>query len=508
MAIRYVPNATSKDDLSNAAEALAAAGRALDPYHQVQYTPSAQEAAPAPVYNRPQAAQSGAANLPPQYQPNPIPVTVNPSDTQGGLTDDQLMQRNLPPLRGMNSRAAFIPPSSRPRDAREEAQTQLATIEGGYSPWYGGTGIVNHRSGAPGYDQLTAFESPFEVSTPLGTGGRLTVVARSSFLDSGLADGTNTNMLGTLSTTATKLPPQQNASGVGGEVQLALPNFAASVGYSPYGFLVSNVIGRLNYRPAAGPITISFNRDSVKDTQLSYSGLRDPGSAGPTFSGNIWGGLIANAGNLRFAKGDENSGYYISAGGQYISGVHVPSNNRFEGDAGAYWRVLNAPAMGNLSLGVNFFGMHYAKNLRYFSYGQGGYFSPEAYFLASVPITWNGHSGQNLHYTVTGSMGGQAFQEDSSPFFPLDTALEAGANNPFYPARSSVGGNYDVHGEAAYRLTDHWYLGGFLALNNSRDYNSTIAGFYVRFMMRPQYPTESGPTGLFPYEGLRPMMVP
>jgi cellulose synthase operon protein C len=518
--IRYVPNAPSTDRFAGAAEALASAGRPLGTYRPVQYTPSPQEATPPPAYTRPQslpteatpqsaqssARQGGSTNLPPQYRPNPIPLTVNPPETQAGLTDDQMLQRNLPPLRGAYTRAFSTP--TRPRDPREEAQTQLATIEGGYSPWYGGTGIVNHRSGAAGYDRLTALEEPFEVSSPLGSGGRLTIIARPSFLDSGLADGTNTAMLGTLSTTAATLPPQQNASGVGGEVQLALPNFAASVGYSPYGFLVSNVIGRLSWRPAAGPVSVAFNRDSVKDTQLSYSGLRDPGSAGPTFSGNIWGGLISNGGNIRYAKGDENSGYYITVGGQYISGFHVPTNNRFEGDTGAYWRVLNAPAMGNLSLGVNFFGMHYAKNLRYFTYGQGGYFSPEAYFLASVPISWNGHSGQNLHYSLTGSMGGQAFQEDSSPFFPLDTALEAGVNNAAYPARSSVGGNYDIHGEAAYRLTDHWFLGGFLSVNNSRDYNSQTAGFFVRFLLRSQYPTESGPTGLFPYDGLRPLMVP
>ena len=45
-------------------------------------------------------------------------------------------------------------------------------------------------------------------------------------------------------------------------------------------------------------------------------------------------------------------------------------------------------------------------------------------------------------------------------------------------------------------------------MNNTRDYNSQTVGFFVRFLGRPQYPTELGPTGLFPYQGNRPLMVP
>jgi hypothetical protein len=36
-----------------------------------------------------------------------------------------------------------------------------------------------------------------------------------------------------------------------------------------------------------------------------------------------------------------------------------------------------------------------------------------------------------------------------------------------------------------------------------------MGGFYVRYMFRPQYPTEEGPpTGIFPVTGFRPVTVP
>ena len=115
-------------------------------------------------------------------------------------------------------------------------------------------------------------------------------------------------------------PPQQNAAGVGGEVQLAFPHLALAVGYTPYGFLVSNFTARGQWRPGNGPFTFSFVRDSVKDTQLSYGGLRDPGSASLSFPGTIWGGVMANQGNVQYCARRCQSGFYLGVGGQYLTG--------------------------------------------------------------------------------------------------------------------------------------------------------------------------------------------
>ena len=69
-------------------------------------------------------------------------------------------------------------------------------------------------------------------------------------------------------------------------------------------------------------------------------------------------------------------------------------------------------------------------------------------------------------------------------------------------------GNYDFKGELAYHLSDHWFAGGFLSLNNTRDYNSQVAGFFIRFTSRPQVEYDNGPTGLYSWDGLRPYLAP
>jgi tetratricopeptide (TPR) repeat protein len=474
--------------------------------------------AAAPAYSEP------AAEPVPQYAPAATGPTYygGQTATSGpdqppppGVTDQQLKNRNLPPLRGVDDRSQKQADQAQ-ISTREEDERALAMIEGGYSGWTGGTAYLSHRSGDSGFTKLNAYESPFEASAPIGTAARVTLVVRPALLDSGTPNPNNLSgpggtplLLGSfLPGNSPAFLPQQNAAGVGGDVEFTTSTFGISGGYTPFGFLVSNFTGALRYRPGGGGFTISALRDSVKDTQLSYSGLRDPHSARPGFNGNIWGGVIATGGSLQYSKGTELSGFHVNLGGQVLTGVHVQDNQRIDGDAGAYFRVLSDPVNGDMTIGANLFGMHYQHNLRFFTYGQGGYFSPESFVLLSAPITYQGHRGLNFHYTVLASVGVQAFQEDSSPFYPLDPTLQAAAQSATYPSQSVVGANYDVQARAAYRVADHWYIGGFAQLSNSRDYNQQQAGFFIRFLFRPQYPSDDGATGLFPTTGLRPLLVP
>jgi hypothetical protein len=501
----------------------------MKPAHRKTATHKPNQPAPTPTLETAPAAQPDQQQV--QFVPaqpaEPAPPASTapvPDSTGAGLTDEELQQRNLPPLRGPWVR---IQRGARPLDPREEAEMQLRSIESGYSPWLAGSGIVNYRSGALGYDHLSALEAPFEVSMPLGYNARLTIVAKPVFLDSGQADGTSNitvqeflagkssllpipQPIGTLTDTANNPPAQQNAFGIGGEVQLAFPHLAFAGGYTPAGFLVATFTGRAQWKPGDGPFTFNFVRDSVKDTQLSYSGLRDPAGTSLGNQGQIWGGVIANQGNAQFTHGDAESGFYLGVGGQYLTGYHVQTNIRIDGSGGAYWRLKTVPEFGNLSIGANFFGMHYAHNENAFTLGMGGYFSPQAYFLANVPISWAGHYQTRWHYNVVGSLGVQGFQENLTPLFPLaaQSAFEIGLNNPMLPAKTSVGPNYDLHGQMSYQIGPHWFAGGYFAANNSRDYNSVSAGFSIHYMFRAQPSTAAGPTGLFPIDGVRLFRVP
>jgi cellulose synthase operon protein C len=420
----------------------------------------------------------------------------------------------LPPL------TAPIIATKAPLTAREQIQQQLAVIEGASSPWSGGTSGVDYRSGQPGFDQLAIFSAQGETSAMIAPGIRTTLIVKPVLLDAGMATGTSSFRQGTLAATTT--PDFQTAAGTGGEFQLQTSNFGARAGVTPRGFLVQNYIGGLYIHPAAAHFSVEFSRDPIMDTQLSFAGLRDQGTAttitvGNPFvrdtsgagTGNPWGGVISNSAEIKLNYGDGTSGWYVQGGGQYLTGLHVPNNERLDGDGGAYWAAWQSPEYGKLVAGMNFFAMHYERNLRYFTYGQAGYFSPGAYMLAAAPLTFLGHYGPRWHYRATGSLGLQAFQEDAAPFFPLDASLQAAQGNLTYPQRTSVGTNYDLEAEAAYAVSEHWFVGAYAAFNNTRDYASDKVGFFIRFLPRPQpIDGEIGPTGLFPIQGMRPLQTP
>ena len=443
-------------------------------------------------------------------------------------SDYQLQMQQVPPLRG------YYDPridATAPLSARQQTELDLASIEGSYSPWVGGSVIGRYRSGTPGIDRLAALTAPFEYSLTLNNSVRFTFVGTPVFLNSGQLDtqgGTLTPyvpLLGSFYGSATNNPAQQFASGVGGEVQVATNTFAAAVGVTPYQFLVTNVIGRGRWRPNNGHFTFFGGRDAVQETQLSYAGLRDPASVSTIYPGNVWGGVVQSSGGVRIDSGNEKAGIYGVMEGGYLTGYHVLDNTKVDGTFGAYFRVKDWAEYGSLNIGGLFYGMHFQHNERAETYGLGGYFSPNAYFLAGVPVSFRGHYQQNLHYVINASVGVQSFQETSATYFPLDPALQASAitacvnytgstvavinrNCGFQQNNANTGLNFSADTEVSYHVTDHWFVGGFLSGNNTNNYNTVQGGFFVRYMLRPQYETPQGPTGLFPVEGLRPLRVP
>jgi hypothetical protein len=410
---------------------------------------------------------------------------------------------------------------------RQEAESGLESLEGSYSAWWGGTAIGRVRSGTAGLDRLSDFEAPVEASAVLGQSARLTAIALPVFLNSGTLNTAaftagNLPYLGTMPANSANPPAQQLSYGIGGEVQITTKNIGLAAGYTPYNFPVQNITGHLSLRFFAGHVTIFGDRDPVKDTQLSYAGLHDPATITPFYLGNPWGGVVSSTGGARVDVGSGGSGFYLSGDGGILHGYHVLDNSKFEGSMGAYLRAKNWPTVGSLTLGASLFAMHYHYDEVGMSYGQGGYFSPNSYFLASVPVSFNGAYKSKLNYLVSGALGMHTFDQDWEYFYPLDAGLQANLQATLgcsvaqlaahtcaeYPVSGNTGFNYNLNSEVSYRFGEHWYLGGFVSANNTNNYNTVTSGFFFRYAVSRQHASEGYPTGLFPVDGFRPLRVP
>ena len=288
----------------------------------------------------------------------------------------------------------------------------------------------------------------------------------------------------------------QSDTGVGVGVAYDIGGFHADVGSTPLGFRESNIVGGVGYKGQVGDAffwSASASRRGVSDSVLSFAGVKDP------FTGLTWGGVTSTGAKLAGTVDNGLFGAYGSLGWHRLQGKHVADNDQQEFGAGVYVHALDTDYQ-SLTAGLNVSAMRYDKNLRGFTYGQGGYFSPQNYAELSFPVHWNGRTvGQKVAWQVDASLGVQHFKEDDSPYFPLDPELQQAAYDaaslaallglsteyaaPVYAGQSKTGLSYNMAATAEWRITPQVYLGGRMELNNARDYQQFDANVYLRFLL-------------------------
>ncbi|MGC2403815.1 MAG: cellulose synthase subunit BcsC-related outer membrane protein, partial [Acidobacteriaceae bacterium] len=432
----------------------------------------------------------GAAEpVPAEFQPAAAPVVAYASFSPSAAPGAE----PIPASALSSSSATAVPAHPVMLAPGQQAQAELDSLESRYSAWLGGGTQVGSRSGQAGFDLLTRMESVFESSAVLGDSARLTIRALPVLLSAGAPDGTSNYNFGTSG--AALIGQSHFQSGVGGEIQLATRAVDGNLGFSPTTFYVSHLLGSINLHPQSFPVHFRVYRDPVKETMLSYAGETDP------LSGQVWGGVVATGAEGGLSLGSARQGFYLDGGASSLTGTNVNRNSRVYGSTGAYWTMYSNP-YGTLKMGVNLTGLHYAQNQRYFTWGQGGYFSPDSYVLLNSPFTWESRPMNHVTYRIDGSLGVQSFYEDPA----LPGSVIATDTTP--TAQSSIGANYNLAANVAYRLDEHWYIGGFVGINNAHDYQDRVGGIAVKYMQRPQVEVEGGATGLFDEHVIRPLIVP
>ena len=167
--------------------------------------------------------------------------------------------------------------------------------------------------------------------------------------------------------------------------------------------------------------------------------------------------MIANQGNVQFANGDARVGNLHGRRRPVSYRLQRRDQYPFDGSGGAYWRLKTVPEYGNLSIGANFFAMHYSHNEDAFTYGMGGYFSPRRTFWPTSPSPGPA-TITRWHYNIMGSPGRAGLPGNDAPLSAArrdmaytNTILLPGGtttyDNLHLPAMTSVGPNYDLRAQ-------------------------------------------------------------
>jgi hypothetical protein len=212
----------------------------------------------------------------------------------------------------------------------------------------------------------------------------------------------------------------------------------------------------------------------VTDSVLSWAGLRD------SVSGRSWGAVVRSGGRAQMEI-PVGPGYaYVGGGYSVFEGQNVADNNRAEAGAGFAFPVIGSITQG-LTIGTDLVYFGYERNQRAFTYGNGGYFSPQSFTSVNLPVDYRGRSG-DFSYRMGGTVGYAAFRESASPLYPNDPGLQRQVvaraqtdatvltNTPGQSRQTFVGG---LRGDVDYAITPRINLGAIFRFDKSADYDET-----------------------------------
>ncbi|WP_321945740.1 cellulose biosynthesis protein BcsC [Paraburkholderia sp. J10-1] len=395
----------------------------------------------------------------------------------------------------------------------DDMRNELDDIRSERSPEIRGGLFVASNNSAGGTSQLTNVQQPLEALLPVGN-GKLSLRVTPVELEGGTlgTDVYSSSQFGggPVAAQAQKdgtvaAPGAQSAYGVGLGVGYETRKWAFDIGTTPLGFQYTNVVGGASFRGAFGAkdggwFNAGVSRRAVTDSITSFAGSTD------ARSGLSWGGVTATGLHGAIGLDNQDYGFYGYGSLKYLDGHNVQSNEGAEVGAGTYWYLLRS-ANTMLTVGMNLSGEFYRHNENNFTYGNGGYFSPQRFYAFTVPVTWAQRSDR-WTYKLQGSAGLQYYHEAGAPYFPTDGTLQSAAESAastlglsdgaVHPAQSKTGIGYNLLAAAEYRFSNHLTGGASVGANNASSYRQWVAGLYLRFSFAPQ--TKSLDMPVMPYQ--------
>lgn len=276
----------------------------------------------------------------------------------------------------------------------------------------------------------------------------------------------------------------------------AYESWRADVGTTPLGFTEQNLVGGFRYRAELrrASATIDVSRRPVTSSLISYAGAVDP------VSGEQWGGVLRNGVRLGYSHDVGRGSVFATVGAGLLTGHNVMSNREVTVRAGMDWPLLNQRNQRVITgLVLNYW--RYSENLRYYTFGHGGYYSPQRYLSVSVPVQWSGRRG-SWSWRLEGSAGLSDTYEKSMDLYPTRPDLQAAAGGADARYTGGAGGGFSYTAAAAveYRLTPQWIAGLVLQIDRSRDYAPNRAFAYLRYFFdRQRGPVSFPPDPVQPY---------
>ena len=368
------------------------------------------------------------------------------------------------------------------RIERDWKEKKLAALMDRRTRWFFSAVDMRSRSGTTGLSRFDSIEVPLEFKTPWRSDEEFFFRADLVKLDAGDVASSHTDFGSMLfcqpNCSAAQLP--QAVQGVSYNVGYQRNNFVADIGRTAGGFPVSNFVGGLQIKVDLGKFGYSIiaSRRPITASLLSYAGAHDPNT------GQIWGGVVATGVHAGLSLDQGGTfGFWSTLGWHNLTGRNVQSNRRIQLMAGEQWRIVNEENR-RLVLGVTGIIWNFSENAGEYTFGHGGYYSPNRFRLVSLPVTYAQRTPR-FSYLLRAAVSAFHAESQATDFFPTDRSLQSQAlllgAVPTYAGGVSNGTGYSLRAAGEYQFTSKLFVGGVLAIDRSQNYAPNQALFYLRY---------------------------
>jgi cellulose synthase operon protein C len=143
-------------------------------------------------------------------------------------------------------------------------------------------------------------------------------------------------------------------------------------------------------------------------------------------------------------------------------------------------------AWGELTAGVEGIGFEFDRNLRFFTFGQGGYFSPQQFVRGGAPVGWRRDAGR-LRWEFVAAPGYDWFREDGTAAFPVAPAAGGVDATATYPGQTRTGFTLDARGALAFAFTSAFDVRLAAGVQQAPEFQEVRGAVLLRF---------GGPSGI------------
>lgn len=358
--------------------------------------------------------------------------------------------------------------------------------------------------GDAGVSRIESREVPLQLDLPLDFERTLFVRADSLSAKAGRIDPGNAANFAKLGTDIPNAPGiasdrlDQNYSGHVLGIGLETAQYRVDLGGTTGDYPVNDWVGGVQWRTTLGngSLRLELARRMVNGSVLSTTGAIDP------LTGQRWGGARRNGVSAVYYQAFSPTLDFVGiARANLITGKNIPDNTEVNLQGIVGKTVYQRPGH-EVEVGASLFLWSFQKNLRFYTFGQAGYYSPQAFGSLSFPVTWTGNAA-GWSWQVQARIGASESREDDAVLYPLNPELAAAAaaqGNPTLQAGGPGGGTSTGLRVALERqLLPNLVIGGYSEIDRSEGYNPDRFQLYMKLAFGDFFELSVPPEGVTPY---------